>query len=397
MNIASDVDLFLNWLSNGYLNWVWWQILVFTLVVTHITIAGVTIYLHRCQAHRALDLHPIMSHFFRFWLWLTTGMVTKEWAAIHRKHHAKCETVDDPHSPQILGISTVLTRGAELYKQESRNPETLEKFGHGTPDDWLEHNVYSKFSWQGVALMLIIDVFLFGAVGLTVWAVQMLWIPITAAGIINGIGHYWGYRNYDCEDAATNIFPLGILIGGEELHNNHHTFATSAKLSSKWYEFDIGWMYIQMLSAVGLANVKKTSPKPTLSNLRPADQGTLEAVIANRYEIMARYSKTLRNFFSHEMQHMHELASHLKDARTWLGKDEARLTIEEQAKLEELMTTNTQLRKMVEMRRDLQAIWSRSNATGDQLLSQLHEWCQRAEDSGLSSLRDLSLRLRRYA
>ena len=397
MNIASDVDLFLNWLSNGYLNWVWWQILVFTLVVTHITIAGVTIYLHRCQAHRALDLHPIMSHFFRFWLWLTTGMVTKEWAAIHRKHHAKCETVDDPHSPQILGISTVLTRGAELYKQESRNPETLEKFGHGTPDDWLEHNVYSKFSWQGVALMLIIDVFLFGAIGLTVWAVQMLWIPITAAGIINGIGHYWGYRNYDCEDAATNIFPLGILIGGEELHNNHHTFATSAKLSSKWYEFDIGWMYIQMLSAVGLAKVKKTSPKPTLSNLRPADQGTLEAVIANRYEIMARYSKTLRNFFSHEMQHMHELASHLKDARTWLGKDEARLTIEEQAKLEELMTTNTQLRKMVEMRRDLQAIWSRSNATGDQLLSQLHEWCQRAEDSGLSSLRDFSLRLRRYA
>jgi stearoyl-CoA desaturase (delta-9 desaturase) len=397
LNIASDVDLFLNWLSNGYLNWVWWQILVFTLVVTHITIAGVTIYLHRCQAHRALDLHPIMSHFFRFWLWLTTGMVTKEWAAIHRKHHAKCETVDDPHSPQILGISTVLTRGAELYKQESRNPETLEKFGHGTPDDWLEHNVYSKFSWQGVALMLIIDVFLFGAIGLTVWAVQMLWIPITAAGIINGVGHYWGYRNYDCEDAATNIFPLGILIGGEELHNNHHTFATSAKLSSKWYEFDIGWMYIQMLSAVGLANVKKTSPKPTLSNLRPADQGTLEAVIANRYEIMARYSKTLRNFFSHEMQHMHELASHLKDARTWLGKDEARLTIEEQAKLEELMTTNTQLRKMVEMRRDLQAIWSRSNATGDQLLSQLHEWCQRAEDSGLSSLRDFSLRLRRYA
>ena len=397
MNIASDVDLILNWLSNGYLDWAWWQILVFTLVVTHITIAAVTIYLHRCQAHRALDLHPIMSHFFRFWLWLTTGMVTKEWAAIHRKHHAKCETVNDPHSPQVLGISTVLFRGAELYKEESRNRETLEKFGHGTPDDWLEHKLYAKFSWQGVALMLIVDVFLFGAIGLTVWAVQMLWIPITAAGIINGIGHYWGYRNYDCEDAATNIFPWGILIGGEELHNNHHTFATSAKLSSKWYEFDIGWMYIQILSAVGLAKVKKTSPKPVLSHLRPADQGTLEAIIANRYEIMARYSKTLRNFFSNEMQHMHELASHLKDARTWLGKDEARLTTEEQAKLEELMTTNIQLRKMIEMRRDLHAIWGRSNATGDQLLSQLHEWCQRAEDSGLSSLRDFSLRLRRYA
>jgi len=323
-------------------------------------------------------------------------MVTKEWAAIHRKHHAKCETVDDPHSPQILGIGTVLSRGAELYKRESKNQETLDKFGHGTPDDWIEHNVYASLSWQGLGLMLIIDVFLFGAIGLTVWAVQMLWIPITAAGIINGIGHYWGYRNYDCEDASTNIVPWGILIGGEELHNNHHTFATSAKLSNKWYEFDIGWLYIQMMSTVGLAKVKKTSPKPVLSDLRPADQGTLEAIIANRYEIMARYSKTLRRFFSNEVQHMQVLASHLKDARTWLGKDEARLSEAEKAKLEELIASNTQLRKMIEMRRDLQAIWSRSNATGDQLLSQLHTWCQRAEESGLSSLRDFSLRLRRY-
>ena len=397
MNTVSGFDLFLNWLSHGYLNWAWWQILIFTLLATHITIASVTIFLHRCQAHRALELHPIMSHFFRFWLWLTTGMVTKEWAAIHRKHHAKCETEDDPHSPQILGINTVLSRGAELYKKESHNQETLDKFGHGTPDDWLERTIYSKFSWQGVALMLIIDVILFGAIGLTVWAVQMLWIPITAAGIINGIGHYWGYRNYDCEDASRNIFPWGILIGGEELHNNHHTFATSAKLSSKWYEFDIGWMYIQMLSAVGLAKVKKTSPKPVLSDLRPPDQGTLEAIIANRYEIMARYSKTLRAFFSNEVQHMQVLAAHLVDARAWLGKDESRLTAEEKIKLEELMASNAQLRKMIEMRRDLQAIWGRSNATGDQLVSQLHAWCQRAEESGLSSLRDFSLRLRRYA
>jgi len=393
---VSSFDLFFSWLAHGYLNWAWWQILIFTLIVTHITIAGVTIFLHRCQAHRALDLHPIAAHFFRFWLWLTTSMVTKEWTAIHRKHHAKCETVDDPHSPQILGINTILSRGAELYKKESTNQETLRKFGHGTPDDWIERNVYSILSWQGLALMLIIDMFLFGAIGLTVWAVQMLWIPITAAGIINGIGHYWGYRNYDCEDASTNIFPWGILIGGEELHNNHHTFATSAKLSSKWYEFDIGWLYIQMMSAVGLAKVKKTPPKPVLRDLRPADQGTLEAIIANRYEIMARYSKTLRSFFSNEVQHMQVLASHLKDARTWLGKDEARLSEVEKAKLEELIASNPQLRKMIEMRRDLQAIWGRSNATGDQLLLQLHIWCQRAEESGLSSLRDFSLRLRRY-
>jgi len=397
LNTVSGFDLFLQWLANGYLDWSWWQIIVFTLAVTHITIAAVTIYLHRCQAHRALDLHPIVSHFFRFWLWLTTGMVTKEWAAIHRKHHAKCETVDDPHSPQVLGINTVLSRGAELYKKEAANQETLDKFGHGTPNDWIEHNIYSKFSWQGVAIMLIVDVFLFGAVGLTVWAVQMLWIPITAAGIINGIGHYWGYRNFDYEDASRNIVPWGILIGGEELHNNHHTFATSAKLSNKWYEFDIGWMYIQIMSAVGLATVKKTPPKPVLSDLRPADQNTLEAIIANRYEIMARYSKTLRNFFNNEVQHMQVLAAHLSDARTWLAKDESRLTEQEKAKLEELMATNTQLRKMIEMRRDLQAIWGRSSATKEQLLSQLHTWCQHAEDSGLTSLREFSLRLRRYA
>jgi len=394
---SSGFDLFLNWLANGYLDWSWLQITIFTLVVTHITIAAVTIFLHRCQAHRALDLHPIVSHFFRFWLWLTTGMVTKEWTSIHRKHHAKCETVDDPHSPQVLGIKTVLSRGAELYKQEAANQETIEKFGHGTPDDWLEHNIYSKFSWQGVGLMLIIDVILFGGIGLTVWAVQMLWIPITAAGVINGIGHFWGYRNFDCEDASTNIVPWGILIGGEELHNNHHTFATSAKLSNKWYEFDIGWFYIQMMSTVGLATVKKTPPKPVLSDLRPADQNTLEAIIANRYEIMARYSKTLRRFFSNEAQHMQELAAHLKDARTWLAKDESRLSDDEKAKLEELMASNIQLRKMIEMRRDLQAIWGRSNSTREQLVMQLHAWCQRAEDSGLTSLREFSLRLRRYA
>ena len=397
MNTVSGFDLFLQWLANGYLDWSWWKIVAFTLVATHITIAAVTIFLHRCQAHRALDLHPIVSHFFRFWLWLTTGMVTKEWAAIHRKHHAKCETVDDPHSPQILGINTVLSRGAELYKQEAANQETLDKFGHGTPDDWLEHKVYSKFSWQGVAIMLIIDVFLFGAIGLTVWAVQMLWIPITAAGVINGIGHFWGYRNFDCEDASRNIVPWGILIGGEELHNNHHTFATSAKLSNKWYEFDIGWMYIQIMSAVGLATVKKTPPKPVLSDLRPADQNTLEAIIANRYEIMARYSKTLRSFFSNEVQHMQVLAAHLGDARIWLAKDESRLTEQEKLKLEELMASNAQLRKMIEMRRELQAIWSRSSATKEQLLSQLHAWCQHAEESGLTSLREFSLRLRRYA
>ena len=401
MNSSFDItalyDGLIQWLAHGYLDWAWWQIVLFTLAVTHITIASVTIFLHRCQAHRALDLHPIPSHFFRFWLWLTTGMVTKEWAAVHRKHHAKCETIDDPHSPQVLGINTVLCRGAELYKSETKNPETLQKFGHGTPDDWLERNVYSKFSWQGVALMMIVDLFLFGAIGATVWAVQMLWIPITAAGVINGIGHFWGYRNFNNEDASRNIVPWGILIGGEELHNNHHTYATSAKLSNKWYEFDIGWLYIQMMGAVGLAKVKKVPPKPVLSEVRPADQETLEAIIANRYEVMARYSKSLKKFFASEVQHMQELASHLNDARSWLCKDEAQLTATEKRKLEELAQQNAQLRKMIEMRRDLQALWGRSNATGEQLLSMLRTWCQQAEESGVSNLRDFSIRLRRYS
>jgi stearoyl-CoA desaturase (delta-9 desaturase) len=389
-------DFVLNGLANGYLNWSWWQVLLMTLLLTHITIASVTIFLHRCQAHRALDLHAIPSHFFRFWLWLTTGMVTKQWAAIHRKHHAKCETVDDPHSPQILGIETVLSRGAELYRAESKNQETIDKFGHGTPDDWIEKNLYSRFQWQGVALMLIIDVILFGALGVTVWAVQMLWIPITAAGIINGIGHYWGYRNYDCVDASRNVFPFGILIGGEELHNNHHTYATSAKLSNKWYEIDIGWVYIRILEIMGLATVKKLPPKPILAQLTAASETTLQAVIANRYEVMARYSKTLRKTFDTEVVHMRELASQYSDQHLWLYKDEAKLTANEKARLEELILTNKSVRLMVEMRRDLSSLWERSHVTKEQLTTQLQAWCQKAEASGMTGLQDFSLRLRRY-
>ena len=389
-------DFVLNWIANGYLNWSWWQILLITLLLTHITIASVTIFLHRCQAHRALELHAIPSHFFRFWLWLTTGMVTKEWAAIHRKHHAKCETVDDPHSPQVLGIGTVLSRGAELYRAEAKNKETIEKFGHGTPDDWMEKNLYSKYQWQGVALMLIIDVILFGALGATVWAVQMLWIPITAAGIINGMGHYWGYRNYDCEDASTNLMPWGILIGGEELHNNHHTYATSAKLSNKWYELDIGWVYIRGLEMAGLAKVKKLPPKPVLAELGQASEKTLQAVIANRYEVMARYSKTLRQTFDAEVTHMKELAAQFGDQRLWLYKDEAKLTEAELASLEKLMATNKSVKLMVEMRRELASLWQRSHVTKEQLIAQLQQWCHKAETSGMAGLQEFSLRLRRY-
>jgi stearoyl-CoA desaturase (delta-9 desaturase) len=402
MIVNTVFDAVLEFLANGFTNASGWEVLAYTLVVTHITIAAVTIYLHRCQAHRALDVHPVVGHFFRFWLWMTTGMVTKEWAAIHRKHHAKCETEEDPHSPQTRGIKKVLLEGAELYRVESKNLETMEKYGHGTPDDWIERNLYTKYSWQGVGLMLIINVMLFGAIGLSVWAVQMLWIPITAAGIINGIGHYWGYRNYDCADAATNIFPLGILIGGEELHNNHHTFGTSAKLSSKWYEFDIGWMYIRILESVGLAKVKKVAPAPKFDRKKPAvDLDTLQSVIANRYDVMAKYAKSVKRAWHDELEHLKaksKLESRvLKSSKKLLQREPAKLEAPQKQQLSEVLAHSKALQTMHEMRVELAAIWERSHFTREQLLHQLQDWCVRAEASGIRALQDFSLRLRSYA
>jgi stearoyl-CoA desaturase (delta-9 desaturase) len=387
----------LDWVSGGALQWSFWAMFAYVMVMTHITIASVTIFLHRHQAHRSLDLHPIPSHFFRLWLWMTTGMVTKEWAAVHRKHHAKCETEGDPHSPQVQGIQTILWRGADLYKLEVTNQETLEKFGHGTPNDWLENNVYAKFRWQGVGLMMIINLILFGAYGGVIWMIQMVWIPITAAGIINGIGHFWGYRNYDCEDASRNIIPFGIIIGGEELHNNHHTFATSAKLSSRWYEFDIGWLYICALQAVGLAKVKKTIPKIKTSQIKMIDEDLVMTIIKHRYEIMSRYSKTLREAFNEEVQSMKHFAKDFTDNRDWLYKDESRLTENEKNRLEALMLANPRLKTFIEMRRELILIWSRSTATRDQLTAQLANWCQKAELSNLQLLQNFSLKLKTFA
>jgi stearoyl-CoA desaturase (delta-9 desaturase) len=392
----------LDFLSNGVTGASAWQVVVFTLVVTHITIAAVTIFLHRCQAHRALDLHAIPSHFFRFWLWLTTGMVTKEWASIHRKHHAKCDTEEDPHSPVTRGIKKVFWEGAELYRAESKNLETMEKFGHGTPDDWIERNLYTKHSAWGIVAMLFIDVMLFGVIGVSVWAVQMVWIPITAAGIINGIGHYWGYRNYDCNDAATNIIPFGIIIGGEELHNNHHTFGTSAKLSSKWYEFDIGWMYIRILEICGLAKVKKVAPAPKFNHAKLVpDLDTLQSVIANRYDVMAKYAKSLKNAWHEESNHLTDKAKlgagFLKSSKKLLQREPTKLEAPQKQQLTELFLHSKALQTMHEMRVELGAIWERSHFTRDQLLHQLQDWCARAEASGIKSLQDFSLRLRSYS
>ena len=380
----------------------WWGYVLATLVLTHITIAAVTIYLHRSQAHRGLDLHPIVSHFFRFWLWLTTGMVTKEWVAIHRKHHAKVETEEDPHSPMTRGIKTVLLQGSELYRTEARNLETIAKYGHGTPDDWVERNVYTPFGWQGVGLMLIVDLALFGAIGATVWAVQMLWIPITAAGIVNGLGHWWGYRNYEAPDASTNLSPWGIVIGGEELHNNHHTYPTSAKLSVKPYEFDIGWAYIRALEALGLAKVRKTPPQLKLGTIKPvADDKTLEAIIANRYEVMAKYARSLRRASRAEVERLAsegrpdcDKLANLRLVKRWLHRDQDQIPSSLKPQVALAIEQSPLLAKLVAMREELRQLWTRTNVSAEQLVADLQAWCRKAEESGIAALQEFALKLR---
>ncbi len=394
-------DALLNWVSGGLLHASVWQLVVYTLVVTHITIAAVTIFLHRAQAHRALDLGPIPSHFFRFWLWMTTGMVTREWVAIHRKHHAKCETPDDPHSPQTRGLGKVMREGAELYRAEAKNAETIAKFSHGVPNDWIENHLYSRYSWQGVALMLILNVTLFGALGATIWAIQMVWIPFWAAGVINGIGHYWGYRNFEAPDASTNVSPWGLIIGGEELHNNHHTYPTSAKFSVKKYEFDLGWGYIRAMEMIGWAKVRKTAPKLSLGEVKPADARTLEALIANRYEVMASFGRDLKAACAAELDKIKaEGGKHsarwaqFKQAKRWLHRDEDRIPADVHGDLAHARAASPALDKLVTMREELRQFWTRTNVSAEQLVADLQAWCRRAEESGIAELRNFSMRLR---
>ena len=400
--LISVFDALVDLLAHGLSSFSGWEVVLYTLVTTHITIAAVTIFLHRAQAHLALDLHGVPSHFFRLWLWLTTGMVTKEWVAIHRKHHAKCETEDDPHSPQTRGIKTVLLNGSELYRAEAKNQETIAKFGMGTPDDWIERNLYTRYSWQGVGVMLIIDLLLFGAIGAAVWAVQMLWIPITAAGIVNGIGHWWGYRNFEAPDASRNVSPWGIVIGGEELHNNHHTYPTSAKLSVKPYEFDIGWAYIRGLEMLGLAAVRKTPPQLKLGTVKPvADGKTLEAIIANRYEVMANYARSLRRASGAEVARLKSegagSASKLANmvvARRWLHRDDDKIPQAVKGQVAEAVALSPYLAKLVAMREELRQLWTRTGVSAEQLVADLQAWLHKAEESGIAALQDFALRLR---
>ena len=394
----SIAQALIQWFGHGMMEAAWWQIVLYTLATTHITICAVTIYLHRAMSHRALDLHPIVSHFFRGWLWIGTGMKTADFVGVHRKHHAKCETEEDPHSPQTRGLKALLLTGTELYQAEAANPETHEKYTHGCPKDWVENNVYSRYTWQGVGLMLVLNLALFGGLGLTVWAIQMLWIPVLATGVINGIGHYWGYRNFESQDAATNVSPWGILIGGEELHNNHHTYATSAKFSVKPYEFDIGWQYIRVLRAMGLATVRKVPPKLALGDVRPvADEQTLEALIAHRYELMAAYARDIRSACKVEIAALKAKqadVSLLQTAKRWLHRDDEKVPATAVADLKAARAQYPVLGKMAEMRDELRQMWSSTHLSREQLAANLAAWCKRAEESGISALQEMSMRLR---
>ncbi|MFM9972257.1 MAG: fatty acid desaturase [Burkholderiales bacterium] len=390
-------------LFEGLLGLPWWGDVLAALLLTHITIVAVTLFLHRCQTHHALELHPFISHCFRLWLWLTTGMRTREWVAVHRKHHARCETAEDPHSPQVLGINRVLWGGVLLYVDESAQAETIERFGQGTPDDWIERNLYSKYVLFGLTLTGAMDVIFFGLIpGVLILLTQIAWIPFWAAGVINGIGHFWGYRNWSTDDASTNIFPWAAWIGGEELHNNHHAYATSAKFSLKPLEFDIGWLYIRVLSTLGLAKVKHLAPVPKFVAPRSeADAAMLRAVIEHRFDVLANYRKSLLSTHSEEVAALRGKAVHdmriLRNLKRWLLKDERNLPDFQRAEISHALALSPRLKTVVEMRHDLVALWSRSMASQAELVSRLQDWCRRAEASGIAPLVEFSRRLRCYA
>jgi stearoyl-CoA desaturase (delta-9 desaturase) len=374
---------------------------VATLLLTHVTIASVTIFLHRHQTHRALTLHPLVSHFFRLWLWLTTGMVTREWVAVHRKHHAKCETEDDPHSPQVRGIWRVLFGGVGLYRREIENLETLEAYGRGTPNDWLERRIYSHYRYLGLGIMFAIDVGLFGLPGLAIYAVQMLWIPFWAAGVINGVGHYWGYRNFETQDASRNIVPIGILIGGEEFHNNHHAYQYSAKLANKWWELDIGWVYIRLLEICGLASVKRVAPRTEFSAGKNAvDIETLRAVVSNRFHVLKLYGRRviapvlhglLRAEVGLAKQQLGRIRRLMIRDGDALGKD---ATAREW--LETALQRSQTLRTVHQFTQRLKALSSQGARSDGDRLKRLQMWCTDAEQSGIRALRDFARQLQAY-
>ena len=386
-------------LIHGLLGLPVWALFIVAPVFIHLTIVAVTLFLHRDQTHRGLVLHASVRHFFRFWLWLTTGMVTREWVAVHRKHHANCETDDDPHSPQVRGLLKVLLEGAELYRAEAKQKATVEKYGRGTVDDWIERHLYSRHPIYGIGLMLILDVLLLGLPGITVWAVQMLAIPVLAAGVVNGMGHYSGYRNFECKDAATNLMPWGLIVGGEELHNNHHAFPSSARFSQRPWEVDLGWWYIRALEFLHLATVLRVAPKPVISeNPEQVDLNTVQAVIVNRMHVLRDYCReVIWPMLASEKRAAGATASRLfARTRRLLTRDASLLDSRSLSRLQATLAHSPKLQTVYEFRQRLQALWESRAISNERLLQQFKDWCAQAEATGIAALRDFARELKGY-
>ena len=388
----------LDFAAGGIVHASWPVLVLYFLFVTQMTIFAVTLYLHRSQAHRGVDFHPIVAHVFRFWAWFSTAMVTKEWVAIHRKHHAKCETAEDPHSPQFHGIKKVLLDGVDLYRQARRETETMEKYGRGTPEDWLERNVYGRFPEMGPTLMLFVNIALFGAWGLFIWALQMIWIPFMAAGVVNGLGHWWGYRNFESDDTSTNLTPWGFVIGGEELHNNHHTFPSSAKFALRKWEFDMGWFVISTLKIVGMAKVLRVAPTLDIRpNVNLPDGETIKAMLTHRFQVTTDYFRnvtlpTFREEAAHAGDSLkalpRKMRNALADGGRWLD-DAAR------AKLQAAVENRPTLQTVCEFRARLAHVMEQRS--GEHMLKNLQQWCHEAEASGIRALQEFSARLKGYS
>lgn len=379
----------------GVLNLSFWGYVLATVLMVQVSIFCVTVYLHRDAAHRSVDLHPVVRHFCRLWIWASSSMLTKEWVAVHRKHHARCETVDDPHSPVVYGLKKVLLEGAELYQVQARNQETLEKYGRGCPDDWVERNVYTKYRNLGIISMAVVDVILFGVPSIIIFAIQMLTFPVLAAGVINGLGHAFGYRNFECPDASTNVSPWGLLVGGEELHNNHHAFPSSAKFSIQPWEVDIGWGIIRTLSFLRLAKVARVAPTPVRIEGKHVDLETVRAVIVNRMHVVRDYTRLVM---------LPVLRAELAVAGDKLGAGVRKLLVRESSLLDETaksrlaraLEQNKALHTVHEFRAKLAMLWNGSNMSNENLLQHLKEWIAQAEASGIKALQDFAQVLRSY-
>ncbi len=375
-----------------------WGLVLWTAVSCHITLLSVTVFLHRSQAHRSVDLHPVLQHFFRFWLWMTTGMITKEWVSVHRKHHARCEGPEDPHSPQVYGIRKVLLEGAELYREATADKQITEQFGRGTPDDWLERNLYSRYNVLGVTILAIVEFALFGLAGIAVFAIQMLCIPVLAAGVINGLAHFWGYRNFETDDAATNITPIAAIICGEELHNNHHAYPSSARFSLRRWEFDLGWVYIRVFSALKLAKVRRVAPRPRFDASKTVmDIDTVKAIISSRLHVMESYArKVVRPVHAKELKVSSEHRQTLREAARDLLKVDHLLDDSGRSRVAAALATSESLNTVYELQNQLQDIWKKAGASQEALLASLQDWCNHAEATGIECLEEFAARLRGY-